>query len=78
MSVTKMLVWVCLPNEQFHFWHLSIFEDIKNTLGTTEKDINACPEVQIEESNIPLKNREEDKYNGISPSRVVVVNAPHQ
>ena len=38
------------------------------------KDLNAGPEMQIEESNIPLEDRAEDINTCISTSRVVVVN----
>jgi hypothetical protein len=34
MLVTAMLVWVHLLNPSLHFWHISLFENIGNTLGS--------------------------------------------
>lgn len=34
MLVTAILVWVHLLNPSLHFWHISLFEDIGNTLGS--------------------------------------------
>ena len=33
MLITRMLVWLCLPNLSLHSLHLSILKDIGNTLG---------------------------------------------
>jgi hypothetical protein len=39
MSITRMTLWVQLPNFPFHSWYISIFEDIENTLGSYIKAI---------------------------------------
>jgi hypothetical protein len=34
MYITKMIVWVYLPNLPLHFWHLKVLHDIINFLAT--------------------------------------------
>jgi len=34
LSITRITIWVCLPNSSFHLWYFLVFNNIGNTLDT--------------------------------------------
>ena len=62
-----MLQWIFVKTTENNFHPIVV-------VTITKKDIKSCLQVQIEELNLPSKDRKEDKNIGISHFRVVVVN----